>query len=204
MVAPAWMAASQTLTRNRGRCGWRPRGRTRFVAVGAGESDHLGDLVEGLGAGDLELGGEMQVGGGEEGVDAAAGGGLDGACGGLDVFTLGAGERGDDRARPPTSRAMLRMDSESPSEAMAKPASRISTPRAAIWWAMRSFSLPCMAHPGDCSPSRRVVSKKMMRSGCGADNMGDLGICHGHGFDLGSLGIRITQAYSVSHMYYYF
>src|SRR5208283_3674147 len=58
----------------------------------------LGDLVERLVAGDLELGGKVQVGGGEEGVDAGAGGGLGGAGGGLDVLALGAGEGGDDGA----------------------------------------------------------------------------------------------------------
>ena len=63
-----------------------------------GEGDHGGDLVEGLFAGDLELGGEVQVGGGEEGVDAGARGGLDGAGGGLDVLALAAGEGGDDGA----------------------------------------------------------------------------------------------------------
>src|ERR1700677_386935 len=61
---------------------------------------------------------------------------------------------------PRTSRAIWRMESESPWLAMAKPASRTSTPRAASWWAMRSFSAWCMVQPGDCSPSRRVVSKK--------------------------------------------
>jgi hypothetical protein len=59
-----------------------------------------------------------------------------------------------------TSRAIWRMESESPWLAMAKPASMTSTPRSANWWAMRSFSSWCMVQPGDCSPSRRVVSKK--------------------------------------------
>src|SRR6266851_3292802 len=61
---------------------------------------------------------------------------------------------------PWTSRAILRMESESPWLAMANPASMTSTPRSASWWAMRSFSSWCMVQPGDCSPSRRVVSKK--------------------------------------------
>ena len=46
-------------------------------------------------AGDAQLGLEMQVGGGEEGVDAVLFGGLDGAGGGFDVLALAAGERGD-------------------------------------------------------------------------------------------------------------
>ncbi len=99
MVAPAWMATSQTLTRIVGvGAGGVLGGELDVVAVGAREGDHLGDLVERLGAGDLELGGEVKVGGGEEGVDAGAGGGLDGARGGLDVLALGAGEGGDDGA----------------------------------------------------------------------------------------------------------
>src|SRR5208283_3677551 len=73
-------------------------GELDVVAVGAREGDHLGDLVERLGAGDLELGGEVQVGGGEEGMDARANGGLDRAGGGFDVPALATGERGDDGA----------------------------------------------------------------------------------------------------------
>src|ERR1700722_20336778 len=61
---------------------------------------------------------------------------------------------------PRTSRATAWIAAKSPSEAMANPASRTSTPSAAIWWAKRSFSSWCMVQPGDCSPSRRVVSKK--------------------------------------------
>src|SRR6202789_1162971 len=61
---------------------------------------------------------------------------------------------------PLTSFAIVRTDSKSPEEAMGNPASMISTPRVASWWAMRSFSAWCMVQPGDCSPSRRVVSKK--------------------------------------------
>ena len=37
-------------------------------------------------------------------MDAVAGGGFDGAGGGLDVFALGAGEGGDDVARGPRGR----------------------------------------------------------------------------------------------------
>ncbi len=99
MVAPAWMATSQTLTRKSGSVRVASSGEnSTSSAIGAGEGDHLGDLVEGLLAGDLELGGKVQVGGGEEGVDAGAGGGLDGAGGGFDVLALAAGEGGDDGA----------------------------------------------------------------------------------------------------------
>ena len=47
----------------------------------------------------------------------------------------------------------------SPSLAAGNPASMTSTPRASKASATSSFSLMCMLHPGDCSPSRSVVSK---------------------------------------------
>ena len=47
---------------------------------------------------------------------------------------------------------------KSPSEAMGNPASITSTPRRSSWCAMRTFSSTFMLHPGDCSPSRKVVS----------------------------------------------
>ena len=74
---------------------------------GAGEADRLGGLVEGLVAGDAELALEMEVGGGEDEMNAVGGSGLDGAGGGLDVFAFTAGERGD--AGPRTSRETARM-----------------------------------------------------------------------------------------------
>src|SRR4030081_3843610 len=61
---------------------------------------------------------------------------------------------------PFASAAMVRTDSKSPAEAMGKPASMMSTPSLASWCAKRNFSALCMVQPGDCSPSRRVVSKK--------------------------------------------
>jgi hypothetical protein len=39
-----------------------------------------------------------------------------------------------------------------------------STRRRASWWAMASFSSVCSVAPGDCSPSRSVVSKILMVS----------------------------------------
>ena len=103
-------------------------GELDVVDEGAGEADGLGDAVEGLLAGDLELGFEVEVGGGEEDVDA--------------VLVRRARRRGR-RLRCPracsgrgrrcggrvTSRAMAWTELKSPSEAMAKPASRMSTPR---------------------------------------------------------------------------
>ena len=73
------------------------------------------------------------------------------------------------RARPQmigpcTSRATAFTLSQSPREAAGKPASMTSTPRSASARATRSFSGCAMLHPGDCSPSRSVVSKIMTRS----------------------------------------
>ena len=59
----------------------------------------------------------------------------------------------------PTVAAMLWTASKSPGEAAGKPASITSTPSRAKLSAMRSFSALVMVAPGDCSPSRRVVSK---------------------------------------------
>ena len=58
--------------------------------------------------------------------------------------------------------------SKSPLLLAAKPASITSTRRRSSWRAMRSFSSLVMLAPGDCSPSRKVVSKMMSLSvmGC--------------------------------------
>ncbi len=56
--------------------------------------------------------------------------------------------------------------SKSPSEAIGKPASMTSTFIFSSWWAMRSFSSMFMLAPGDCSPSRRVVSKILIVLAC--------------------------------------
>ena len=47
----------------------------------------------------------------------------------------------------------------SSSDAIGKPASMMSAPSASIWRASRIFSSVFIEKPGDCSPSRRVVSK---------------------------------------------
>ena len=54
-------------------------------------------------------------------------------------------------------------DSKSPGLAAAKPASITSTPSFSNWRAKRSFSSLVMDAPGDCSPSRMVVSNMMTR-----------------------------------------
>ena len=65
---------------------------------------------------------------------------------------------------PSTSRAIACTDSKSPGEVIGKPASITSTPSRASWWAISSFSCLFSEMPGDCSPSRSVVSKIMTRS----------------------------------------
>ena len=65
---------------------------------------------------------------------------------------------------PATSRPTARIDSRSPGEAAAKPASMTSTPRSRRARATWSFCSRFMEAPGDCSPSRSVVSKMMRRS----------------------------------------
>ena len=73
-------------------------GELYVVDEGAGEADGLGGAVEGLGTGDLELGFEVEVGAGEEDVNAVLRGGFEGAGCGFDVLALAAGERGYARA----------------------------------------------------------------------------------------------------------
>ena len=53
---------------------------------------------------------------------------------------------------------------KSPSEAIGKPASMMSTPMASSSSATSSFSSWVMVAPGHCSPSRNVVSKITTRS----------------------------------------
>ena len=71
-------------------------------------------------------------------------------------------------ARPssvPTSSAIRRTASKSPGDAIGKPASMMSTPMRANCRAISSFSSMFSVAPGDCSPSRRVVSKMRTTSG---------------------------------------
>src|SRR5437763_9364979 len=62
------------------------------------------------------------------------------------------------------SRLTASTASKSPSLAIGKPASRMSTPSSTSLRAIRSFSGTVMLQPGDCSPSRKVVSKMYTRS----------------------------------------
>ena len=65
---------------------------------------------------------------------------------------------------PSTWRAIAWTASKSPGEVIGKPASMTSTPRRASCWAISTFSCVFREIPGDCSPSRRVVSKMWTRS----------------------------------------
>ena len=60
---------------------------------------------------------------------------------------------------PFTLLAIASTASKSPWLAIGNPASITSTPRRASWSAISSFSPTSSEIPGDCSPSRRVVSK---------------------------------------------
>src|SRR2546429_371845 len=73
--------------------------------------------------------------------------------------------RGEAWAARRPSGATACTDSKSPREAAGKPASMTSTPSSASARATRSFSGRVMLQPGDCSPSRSVVSKISTRSG---------------------------------------
>gem|GEM_PF-4480448 len=59
----------------------------------------------------------------------------------------------------PTSAAISRTAAMSSGDAAGKPASITSTPSRASARATPAFSREVMVAPGDCSPSRRVVSK---------------------------------------------
>ena len=66
--------------------------------------------------------------------------------------------------QPVISDAIVRTASRSPRDAMGKPPSITSTPKSASCRARRSFSGTVIEKPGDCSPSRSVVSKIWMWS----------------------------------------
>ena len=76
----------------------------------------------------------------------------------VDVLGARAGERRDARPARRTRRRRGRPRSRRATRS-AKPASITSTPRRSSWAAISAFSSGCSAMPGDCSPSRSVVSK---------------------------------------------
>ena len=76
----------------------------------------------------------------------------------VDVVRAARG-RATRRSAPARRRATARTPSKSPGDAPAKPASMTSTPSRSSCSAISAFSCGCSAMPGDCSPSRNVVSK---------------------------------------------
>ena len=75
-----------------------------------------------------------------------------------------------DRARPQMVEPFISLAtsltaSQSPLDAIGNPASMTSTPISSSSSAIRSFSSRFMDAPGDCSPSRKVVSNMMTRLG---------------------------------------
>ena len=68
---------------------------------------------------------------------------------------------------PSTPREIASTASKSPGEVIGKPASITSTPRRASCWAISTFSCVFSEIPGDCSPSRSVVSKMWTRLSSG-------------------------------------
>ena len=68
---------------------------------------------------------------------------------------------------PSTLRAIVSTASKSPGEVIGKPASITSTPSRASCWAISTFSCVLSEIPGDCSPSRSVVSKIWTRFSLG-------------------------------------
>jgi len=100
---------------------------------------------------------------------------------------------------PSTSRATAFTESQSPGDAAGKPASMMSTPRSASAFATRSFSGCVMLQPGDCSPSRSVVSKIITRSAFGLmDGSPGTGLaasaCGAHQRPWSSQGMRARRA----------
>ena len=76
------------------------------------------------------------------------------------------------RPRSCTSLATSCTAWKSPSDAIGKPASITSTPMASRTSATRSFSSTVIEQPGDCSPSRKVVSKMMTPLGLSGRSSG--------------------------------
>lgn len=118
--------------------------------------------------GHLQLGRAVDRAGADEGVAATVGfrRRRQGAEGGVDVLLVGARQGAEDRSS--TSPATRRMQSSSPGEAAAKPASITSTPRSRRTWAIFTLAWALIEKPGACSPSRIVVSKTMTRLGSAA------------------------------------
>ena len=111
----------------------------------------------------LELVLDVDVGGRDERVDPRPLGVLDRSPRGLDVAPSGSAPARRSTG-PETVRAIASTASKSPGEVIGKPASITSTPSRASCVAISTFSCVLSEIPGDCSPSRSVVSKISTRS----------------------------------------
>src|SRR3954451_16957651 len=94
---------------------------------------------------------------------------------------------------PSTSRAMASTASKSPGDVIGKPASMMSTPSRASCCAISTFSWVFSEIPGDCSPSRRVVSKILTLSSSLRASGISLLFCASPAFSCG-LGLRGLHA----------
>ena len=164
MVAPASMAALHHLDQEVELGAGRVLGRELDVVELLARHLHaLDGPADDLLLGHLELEVAVDGAGGQEDVAAPARRVLERLPRGGDVALVAAREAGDDRpldlrGSPPG------WPRSRPGEAAAKPASITSTPRSRRARATWSFCSRFMEAPGDCSPSRRVVSKMTMRS----------------------------------------
>ncbi len=132
------------------------------VHIGARQANRGIGLFERFRARDLQLVLEVNVRAGEEYVNARPVRPFHRAGSGYDVFVARAGKGGDAWA------ANLAADAADRGKVTRRCDGEASLhdidPSASSAWAMRSFSGVVMLQPGDCSPSRRVVSKKKTRS----------------------------------------
>ena len=144
------------------------RAELDVLAQAARIAHHLDTLLHHLLAVHLELVFHVNLGRGEEGVDARAGRVLDGLPGFVNVVLGGARQAADDgRTRrrrssgwpcPPQARCGARLRGRRARRPESRPRSRPR--RAARACApLRAFRREVMVAPGDCSPSRSVVSK---------------------------------------------
>jgi hypothetical protein len=96
---------------------------------------------------------------------------------------------------PSTVREIVCTASKSPGEVIGNPASITSTPRRASCCAISSFSPVLSEMPGDCSPSRSVVSKISTRLGSWGSAMSSAPVVSSYGFF--SLGLRLRGRHAL-------
>ena len=167
VVAPASMAALPPPRRgSRARCAPRPRRRTRrrprtSRAPAARPRRHR-RMISSLAI--LSLNSRWIGAGGQKTWHAPAGRVLERLPARRRCPPCCSASQAGDDAAPRPARLTPWTASKSPGEATGKPASMTSTPRSRSARATSSFSSRFIDAPGDCSPSRSVVSKMMMRS----------------------------------------